>query len=500
MSGKRILPVALLLICFMMSACSMQAHSPSPIGGENPASPGTSASLDPQPAQSPSGIIEYVQQTEPLPDAHTMASFPGFLESLSMTLEEIVTVLGTQFELDENKAEGYDTYHFPQYQLSFSFDKISEKLSSISLEGIPYYVYSGANQLADINGDGQAEKIVAYEDQNFEGTLLVIDGATGKASTASLDYFGNYCELKILPGFGSEKENLILINTRGGKEADVFSYQNGVLTSILPQTLDTLAQESLVTIEGKTAVWVNNKANILYLCPLPDRIIHSVTQWPSSEAYRYRVSVKPQASGDHLTLKIKTNLAVKLSDNYNFMESSDGLYCDVAQVVETYDYLGQGKWQKSATQGGSKYQDGIQTAPVFEDLSIAGLKLYDSYETLGSLVDISLYTPEELYAGILIQKEGLRVGISQNFISYLSLEEGAREATYKGLKLSDSRETALSLYGLPDQGFLDDEVWTYYVIDSSGMEDPTLFFNTLNLEFDGDKVCRIWISSYVTAY
>lgn len=500
MSGKRILPLVC-CVCLMMSACSMQAHIPSSPDIEGPTASPKVSGPEPQSIESKSGVIEFRQNTPALPDAQTLSSYPGVLESVSLTLEEIITVLGTQFELLENKAQGYDTYYYPQYQLSLDFDKTSKRLSTISLDGTLFNVYSAVYQLVDLNGDGIAEKIVAYEDQNYEGTLLVIDGATGKESTATLDYFGNYCALEVLTDFGSDKENLILISTRGGKEAEIFSYRDGVLGSILPENYDALAESSLVSIEGTTAVWVNSDKNLLYLCPLPQEVANSVRYWSNEEAHRYQVSLEPRASEDELTLKVKTSLEVKLSDGYNFMEGSDGIFCDVAQVVESYEYLGQGQWQKATTEENLKYQDELKIAPVFEDLSIAGLKLYDSYETLNpAFADLSLYTPDELNMGILIENEGVRVGISQNFISYLSLEEGAREATSKGLKLSDSREKALSLYGLPHQGYLDDDVWTYYVINDSGEYDAALFCNTLNLEFHEDKVCRIWISSYVTAY
>jgi len=501
MSGKLILPIVFLLLCLTVSACTIQAHLPSSpdVLGSTP-SPGDSVSPEPQ-ATGYDEILEFRQKTPYLPDIQTLSSFPGVLESISLTLEEIVTVLGTQFDLEENKAQGYDTYHYPQYQLSFDFDKVSKKLSTVYLDGVPYYVYSSAIKALDLNGDGMPEKIVAFENQVFLGTLLIVDGATGKTTAATLDYFNNYCEIEVLTDFGNQKECLILLRTRGGRKAEIFSYRDGELISVLPDNLDALIQGSLVSLEGQTAVWVNNSANILYLCPLPQRITEGLGQWTNAEAHRYQVSLEPQISERGLELKVETSLEVKLSDNYNFMEGSEGIYCDVARVVETYVYEGQGQWQKEKTEGGPKYQEGVKTAPTLEDLSIAGFKLYDSYETIApAFADLSQYSDEELYAGVLIEKEGVRVGISQNMISYLSLEEGAVEATAKGLKLLDSREMVISQYGLPDQGFLDDATWTYYVIGDNSDDNPALFFNTLNLEFDGDKVCRIWISSYVTAY
>ncbi len=511
MSGKRIAIIVLVIVSLVLAACSGQV---APSGTENEGSPTPTPDNQSSPVTIPSDTPaskepiqtpgENAQKTENLPDIDVLTTFPGVLESLSLTLEQLITVLGTQFELLENKAQGYDSYYFPQYNLIFDFDKISKKLSTVWLDNIPYYIFAGDYKTHDLNGDGKPEKIVTYEDQNFNGNIVVINGAdSSKVSTATLDFFGDKCEIEAISNFGQNKESLIIIKTRGGIQGDILKFTDEKLSSILPKGYDSISEEALVTVEGDTALWVHEKRNILYMCTIPNRLVESLRNRPDSDKHRYSIRLRPMLSADSLNLEVRTGLQLKLADNYNFMDNYDGTYSDVAQVTVEYEYLGQGMWQETKTTGGPKYKNSSETQLLAQDLSAGGLALFDKLEIVEKALPgkLSRFTPDELASGILLEEKGLRVGITHDQITYLSLEKGSDKATFKGLKLSDTREKALSLYGMPDKGFMEDSAWTYYVIREERSENGTSFFiDTLNIEFDGDKVSRIWISAYVTAY
>ncbi len=511
MSGKRMVVIVILIATLGLSACSIQANTPSnidigegPLNNPGPQTHSATPSNTPASNEPTKEPVENAQEIENLPDAEELTSFPGMLESLSLTLEQLVTVLGMQFELIENKAQGYDSYFFPQYNLTFDFDRISKKLSTLWLNNEPYYIYAGDFKVQDLNGDGKAEKIVAYEDQSFMGCLLVIDGAdSSKVSVATLDSFGDQCDIEVLLNLGQDKESLILLKTRGGIQGDLFLFSNGNLTSILPEDYDSIAKEALATIEGTKALWVHEKRNMLNMYTLPERIAKGAAKRTDIENYRYDIRVKPMLSGDSLYLEARTSLQLKLSDNYNFIDNIEGIYCDVAQITVEYQYLGHGKWKENKTTSGSKYDNSQVTELVAQDLSVGDITLYDQMESIDkALLDrLSAFTPDELDAGVLLEEEGLRIGITQDKITFLSLEEGSNDTTLKGLKLSDTREKALSLYGIPDKGFIEDDAWTYFVLreEESGSEISSLI-DTMNLEFEDDKVSRIWISAYVTAY
>ena len=102
-----------------------------------------------------------------------LSAYPGVLRCMSLTLQQIFTVLGTHFELYENTAQGYDIYRFPDYGLVLEYDSISEKLSTIWVNDTPYYVYSGTIKSFDIDNDGSEEIIAAYEDANLNGRVTV---------------------------------------------------------------------------------------------------------------------------------------------------------------------------------------------------------------------------------------------------------------------------------------------------------------------------------------
>jgi hypothetical protein len=293
MSGKRIALMFLVLCCLTVSACSTAVYPAPEQADKVPLNTGLNSPA--APSETP---VEYKQNAENLPEAKSLTTFPGVLESMSMTLEQIVTVLGTQFNLIEDKAQNYDTYSFPQYDLSFDFDKMSKKISTIWLGQIPYYVYSGDFKTYDFNGDGNLEKIFAYEDQQFNGRLLILDGGHKDYCEANLDFFGSKCDIEVLSGFGSDKENLILVKTSGGDGGDVLRWSEGKAESILPQEYKKLSETSMVTVEGDKAVFVNEAKNILYICPLPGRAAENINGRSDSGVYRFGINLQPSVSGD----------------------------------------------------------------------------------------------------------------------------------------------------------------------------------------------------------
>lgn len=505
MSGKRSIFSVILMVCTMMSACSFPAESPSYKAGGDSADIRDTGATTPLPSGHLSTKpVEYVQKTEKLPDVGTITSFPGVFETVGMTLEQIIKVLGTQFELKENKAQGYDSYVFPQYDLVLDFDRINKKLMTVRLEDVPYYVYSSVYKTEDLNDDGALEKIAAYEDQDFNGHLLVMDGSGGKTSDAVLDYFNGGCEVELLPVFGSGREALILVRTLGGKTGDVLKWSGGELKSVLPEELYDFSGGSMVTVEADRAVLMNKNKGLLYVCPIPERLAKSVKGRKNSDAYRFSVNLYPVTEDGFLYLNVRNSLQLKLADNYNFIDDTDGVFCDVAQTTLKYKYTGQGNWEEISIKGGPKYDDEHHAGAVTEeDLNIGGLRLYESAENLDKALkdELSLFTPEELNEGVLLNRAGMQLGITGDAITYLSLE-GKSDTTASGaLKISASREMALSLYGLPDKGFLEDRAWTYYIVSEQNTNGYlSVFIDTLNIEFDGDKVNRIWMSSYVSAY
>ena len=70
--------------------------------------------------------------------------------------------------------------------------------------------------------------------------------------------------------------------------------------------------------------------------------------------------------------------------------------------------------------------------------------------------------------------------------------------TVKGLRIGDSRGTALSLLGLPDVGYFEDRLWTYWFYRGTGSEEErVLSLDKLTVSFFGDKVERIVMEGYV---
>jgi len=489
--------ISIIIICLIVPACNPLPENSSDQSGDNTL-PGWEA--DPSATHvSDTEPVRYPQQKENLPDAGTLASFPGIFENMFLTLEQIISVLGTSFELEENTAQGYDTYIFRDYNLKIEFDRLRHKPSAIYFGDTPYYFSSGAYERKDLNGDGFPEYIIVYEDGNYCGRVLLTDGKTGEIHEEEIGFLGDRSAINTVQVSGENEETVIIIETHGGKRADLFRYDNGKLTRILPEDYTKIAEETLVTIEDNKAVVVNKNENILHLCPLPGRI--SASRRKTSLRHSLAVNLLPEITEDGLILRARTNVQVKLFDVYDYIAGTEGFFCDVAALTKTYRYTGNGKWEEMILDSEIKYKEHQAKELTSDDLAVGEFSLNRNINTL----DRSLYklfekfTPDETGKGVLINYEGLLIGVVGGEITYLSLESG-NHSTKAGLKLDASKDRALELYGLPDRGFVADSVWTYYIRREEVTGDyVTVFIDALNLEFYGDKVCKIWMTSYVAA-
>jgi len=495
MSGKPTVILAVVAACIMFIVCILPEPAIHMVASDsdNPGNklPAKNETADP---------VSYVQDKEKLPEKDYVTSFPGIFDIMPLTLEQTLKVLGSDFRLYENKSQGYDTYVFNKYNLSIEFDKINRTASTIWLDNIPYYIYSGAYISRDLNGDGKPEKIVAYEDMNYNGQIMVVDGASGQYSKAEIEYFGGKCELGVI----NQNENLILVKTLGARQGYVFIWDNEKLISVLPDNLDSIKEELRVSVEGDKVVLVNQSKNILHFCPVPERLVNSVKGRNSSDAVRINLKINPEAKDNSLALKVRAIVQLKLSDNYNFIDGSYGTYCDVAQVIQEFKYEGSGKWQEISVEDQPKYE-GVQDSNVtIGDLSIDKFTLNDNTDKLDPPIkkELESYTSDELNAGVLIKKDGLLIGITKDRITYLSYDANSGLSTKKGISIGDSRQKVIETYGLPDGGFTEDRLWTYYIVRHEAAEDDLSsdLIDTLNLEFTGDEVSRIWMSTHVGDY
>ncbi|NMA67379.1 MAG: hypothetical protein GX957_14295, partial [Clostridiaceae bacterium] len=262
--------ISIIIICLIVSACASLSKSSIDVVG-NTLHKRSNTSSEKENRVSDLKPVKYPQRKEKLPGIDTLTTFPGIFENMFLTLEQIITVLGNDFELRENLAQGYDTYIYNKYDMAIEFDRLRHKPSAIYLSGTPYYFNSGASEKKDLNGDGIPECIIIYEDVNYSGKILLVDGKTGKQCEKEFGYLGNKSSVEILTGLGEYKESVILIKTHGGKLADLFKYENENLIRILPDEYSRRAENTSVTVEANKAVVVNKNEDFLYLCPLPDR-------------------------------------------------------------------------------------------------------------------------------------------------------------------------------------------------------------------------------------
>lgn len=510
MNFRRLLVIiCLCLAASMVSACGGNGENRAPGGnvvstqtGKETVQPAQETPKT-QPSATPTAQPQIVEQTnETLPDASFLSTWPGVLKCMSLTIEEILTVLGTNFELYANEAQGYDMYQFSEYDIVIEYDTISERISSIRVGDTFYYVYSGQIKSFDIDNDGVEEEIAAYEDENLNGRVTVFEKDGLVKAEQTTDYFDGRCEMSFVSGYGPSKESLIILDIRAERNCEVFAYMDGKLISMIPPNQEDMTEQAVVSTDGTAIQLSLPQKGISYNCPVPQCLLES---YPEGEPliHRFAVNARPVISESGLSLLIRHSLQVMYyeSDAY---EGGTQTYFDIAQLVNEYQYLGDGKWQFISLKSGPKYDSlDMHSCLDFSDFTVNGVNLLMPVEEAVSYIDIDMakYSESDLMYGALIKINGVCYGITDNMVSYISLEKSSEIATRRGLKTGDTRQQALDLYGLPDKGYFEDSMWTYYYLrEESEEEGGFSMADTLNIEFAGDRVSRIWMSVYISAY
>ena len=455
---------------------------------------------DAKPAQALSGGHVNSRDGEELPDADFLSAYPGVLSCMSMTLEQILRVLGTNFELYENTAQGYDIYKFPDYGIVLEYDNINEKLSTIWVKDTPYYVHSGTIKSFDIDNDGRDEEIAAYEDADLNGRVTVFTKEGLIMADQTTDSFGGDCSMHLMVGYGPQRESLIILDIKNPSECEVFSYSDGKLISMLPSVSEKAGENAVVKTEEDRVILTLPEQGLSYDCPLPRHLVNSYPEGNTDYAYQFGRTLKPVIRGNTLYLTVRDSLQIKLYD----MEDDAGTCFDVAEIVREYQYSGGGKWQYLSAKGGPKYdKNSLPSGVNANDFRIDDIRLLSSAaEAAGKIgLDLSSYSEYDLLAGIICRYGGICVGITNDSVSYVSLEKDGGIETPRGLKILDTKQQALELYGLPDKGYYEDSVWTYYLLRTE--ETPngvSRMADSFNIEFDGDLVKKIWMSEYISVY
>lgn len=96
--------------------------------------------------------------------------------------------------------------------------------------------------------------------------------------------------------------------------------------------------------------------------------------------------------------------------------------------------------------------------------------------------------------------DGLKIFVSMGRISEIRTETD-QFSTTRGLKISDSKEKAVELYGLPDSGYYEDEDWVYYLKRNWNGEGDYYISSddSFNLRFKNGKLEWMYFSGYIPA-
>lgn len=488
---------------------SSSASEGTAVAGAVPA--GTEAGAASSPAVA-SAVDQPAAKTVP-PTAEALSVFPGILRAVTLPREEVLRLLGDGVETLENVPQAITAYTWSAKDLALEYDNLTGRLNLVRTGGRTFFLDSADYRNDDIDGDGELEGLCAYESFNAESTdplnrrqghVALIDEATGTAIAESFEQpFGGYARLSVLPGYGKAGECLVVLDTQSDWECDVLRFANGQLVSMLPKEALPIEKQATVSSPNREKGTVHlavESAGVSFDCLLPQRLSEALA---AGQPYQWRfvVNRKPVIAEDGLTMRVRNSLQVKLGEARSLLAEPVGRFVDIGQVTQEYRYIGEGQWTLLTTAGGPKYAEPGQGASLTAtDMAVGSTwlfsALYDVEETFG--LKASDYTDFDLLAGIRFLSDGVRYGVVNSRIAEIELTGDCTAKTPRGLAAGDSRGEAMSLYGLPDDGYFEDRIWTYWFYrEPDGTNDRILSLDRFTLEYDGDRIERIRMEGYV---
>lgn len=533
------LGLSVLLMVSVLSACGRVSGEPAPSG----ASSGTiSEEATPKPDQKPflspknenpgtanasaSGATTETPQQTVTPSAsvpptrEVLSAFPGILRAMTLPRETVLSILGSECEVYANLPLAYTVYTWNGDGLSLEYDDLTGQLKTIRAGERSLFLDGADYREADLNGDGALEGICAYEAvgqmegiainvatdpaARRQGYVTILDQGTGALLAETLvSSFSGYARLTFLPSYGKGAETLIVLDTQADWECDVLSYTGGQLVSMLPTASLHLDSDTLVSTDSAhpDSIYLEvPSARLSFYCVLPGKLVDALEEGHAL-SYRFVVNRKPVVTDEGLSLRLRHSLQVLLGSAEALDGTQTNRYIDVGQVTQEYRYIGAGEWELLSTGGGAKYAEAAQGSDLYMEDMVAGQtylfsSLYDIEETYG--LDPSKYTDFDLMAGLRFVHKGLRIKVVNARVSRMEADMACPLETVRGLKTGESRGAALSALGLPDVGYFEDRIWTYWFY--RGLDEPgerVLSLDHLTIEFSGDLVDRIRMEGYV---
>lgn len=242
----------------------------------------------------------------------------------------------------------------------------------------------------------------------------------------------------------------------------------------------------------------NNKLSIViektgkkYYCLLPKAII-SIANKPVGKEPIFKIK---ETNGSNLKTYY---VQMKIGEAEYISGDIEGLYVDVAKILVSFK--SQKEWASRKINVKIKYTPvGMPKMLNYKEMGIGKAQLFDLFGNYLKTIekDLSQYPNSDISD---FNVDGLEIFVSMGRIC--SVSTGIDQySTSRGLKVTDSKERALELYGLPDVGYYEDDDWGYYL--NRNWNDEVDYYissgDSFTLKFKNGKVEWMSFSAYIPA-
>ncbi|MGE5473840.1 MAG: hypothetical protein ACM3UU_06430 [Ignavibacteriales bacterium] len=192
-------------------------------------------------------------------------------------------------------------------------------------------------------------------------------------------------------------------------------------------------------------------------------------------------------------------LKMKLGEAEYISGDKSGIYIDIAKINITLQFK-DSKWVLTDSKVIPKYTSTSDKSPknfTMDEARFSNVYLFDVFtNSLKGLGKNTLKYKDDISGDYNI--DDLQIEVSNYRVCGLTVKTD-KYKTSRSLKVGDSKERALELYGLPDSGYYEDSEWVYYFYRNwSGDEkDDILNDDYFKITYTDSKVSELNLAAYI---
>lgn len=393
---------------------------------------------------------------------------PANPEVLDMFFKDRNTVLeemGSGYSISDVYYGKLYEYTDPKYKnIVFSYNG-QDELNAIRLNNNEnqYRSYPEMRLKADVDNDGKLENVIFYIGIGFPNRFVVYKPENGEI----------LCNKTVEEEFSAIEaiqldEGDLEILAWSDSDHRIIKINNG--DSINPPETQYKEEIKYSLNKDKAVIEMGSLKVDCYLTPMLGKIIEINSSNSNRPLFDRQSHLSVKKSGDGKNyFELTTSIGVYISDVEYIDDSRQSRYSEVAQIVESFRY-DNGAWLKADEKIKNRYSNSLNTDIKLNYAWEMGFGDVVLANGIHSFINKGLVDKRDDPISLECTINNLEVSVNNYRICRIRAKSPSN-VTNQGIKVGDSAQKVIEVYGIPDKRMRNDTEWTYYLYRFTDVEE-----------------------------